>query len=171
MIEEQRIDARLSNYENVSTYLGTQKSDYQQEKADGVEFGPWEDCFKVLLTANPETSGTAPRNITWADYKNNFFLRCLILLLNFRYGNDAATITASSMATRMTTICENHDNTFEHLARLHRMLGTLDVGIDMKGLLPVLQTAGWLMPLPIRSLSLQLRRKRGWQSSGSHGRL
>jgi hypothetical protein len=41
----------------------------------------------------------------------------------------------------MTSIVENHDATFETLARLHRQLGTLDVGIDMKSLLPLLQTA------------------------------
>jgi hypothetical protein len=41
----------------------------------------------------------------------------------------------------MTTIYENHDVTFEHLARLRKSLNTLEVGIDMKLLLPMLRTA------------------------------
>jgi hypothetical protein len=45
------------------------------------------------------------------------------------------------MATRLTTICANHDATFESLARLHRLLNTLSVGIDMKLLLPFVQDA------------------------------
>jgi hypothetical protein len=45
------------------------------------------------------------------------------------------------MATRLTTICANHDATFESLARLHRLLNTLSVGIDMKLLLPLVQDA------------------------------
>jgi hypothetical protein len=74
-VEEQRKDARLSNYDNVDTYLGEQATEYLRLKADGVDFSPWEGVYKPMKIKDPALGNSTVRNITWADFRNDFFKR------------------------------------------------------------------------------------------------